>query len=66
VNAVDVRHTVMRKTLFDGSPKSVYKIEHVTFWRVRLIFIPPRLSKQPDTFHSKRGLFLRLNVAVKN
>ena len=63
---VDVRHTVMRKTLFDGPPKSVYKIEHVTLWRVRLIFIPPQLSKQPDTFHSKRALLLRLNVAGNN
>jgi len=66
VNVVDVRQIVMGKTFFVGSPKSVYKIEHVILWRVRLIFIPPLLSKQPDTFHSKRGLLLQLNVAGNN
>ena len=55
VSVVDVKHTVMRTTLFVGPPKFVYRIDHVTLWRVLLIFIPPRLSKQPDTFLSKRG-----------
>ena len=66
VSVVDVRHIFMPKTIFVGPPNSVYKIEHVTLWCVRLLFIPPRVSKQPDTFHSKIGFLLRRNVAGNN